>query len=108
MDFDIRDYVPNGSDPKFQELYNAINGLVNVAGHLTVRELFTAPRKEYSPEIQDVINKAGAAGIFGRSGNNRCWDVREKKCVHIDSLNYYCSKAVGSEGPTLTSMDCPT
>src|SRR5437879_440712 len=72
MAFDIKKFVANAHDPRFAELYEGINNLVNTAGHVTIAELFTKSRRELGPEVWEAIQKAKPLGFLNFSNSKCC------------------------------------
>jgi hypothetical protein len=103
MKFDIRKYVDNPDNPSKQYLFNSINDLVNIAGHITIRQLFAEPKYKYTKEVQDVICKAFDAKILA-FGNGRCWDKNSEKCMKSEDSDW-CS-ITNSGDYTLASTPC--
>ena len=89
MAFRIREHVPNPDDPEYEEMYDTIDNLVNVAGHITIAELFMKPFDEVPDEVLQVIQKAGRVGIFGL-GNKWCCDFETWECVRTGEPDDFC------------------
>lgn len=94
MKFEIREHIANPDDPRLEELYDAINDLVNIAGHITIRELFTGPKNKYPAEIPRAIERARRLEIFAY-GNNRCCDRTTGECIYSANPKHWCSEAGG-------------
>ena len=87
MEFDIKEYVNNPEDPELQETYEIVNDLVNRAGHITIRDLYSKDRNEIGVEAWDAIQRAKGIGFLAISNTQCC---SGKDCVDAD--RGWCSK----------------
>ena len=90
MNFSIRNFVSNPSEPSLQDLYDGIDLLVNVAGDLKMRDLFETPKVELEFDIQEAIENAYKVGIFGMK-NMCCCDKAKGKCEDTYDPDMWCN-----------------
>lgn len=72
MSFEVREFVPNPEDPELQETYDIVNDLVDKAGDVTIRDLFTKDPKEFEPGAWDAIQRAKGVGFLQMTNKACC------------------------------------
>lgn len=98
---DIRELVRNGDDRELQEVYSAINDLIEHAGNVTIRDLFLATADELGSPAIAAIRAGKKAGIF-RFNNRSC--CSGDQCVPAD--DGYCSLRPDGQISALSDV-CP-
>jgi hypothetical protein len=72
MAFDIRKYVASSDDPELQETYDIVNQLVNDAGDVTIRDLFTKTAEHIGMNAWNAIQHGKAIGFLNIDNKGCC------------------------------------
>jgi hypothetical protein len=71
MDFETRNFVQNPNDPDLRETYEIVNELIDKAGSITIRDLFTRSPRQIGRDAWRAIQRAKGIG-FLRMKNHVC------------------------------------
>lgn len=91
QDFEIRELVSNPVDPDLQETYDTVNDLVNRAGNVTIRDLFTKGREEIGFDAWEAIQRAKGIGFLQMNNDSCCSE--DNDCVR-PSNGDWCSRSL--------------